>query len=138
MGTPANFSTNFNSDVAINPGGFGVALVSVHPVFGIGHLLVNGAFLEIGDILTEVRFTPFPTNTDAFFFLPTINAATIGTLAGFTLFDSVGGVLEVDIIDISIGIFRTISVRIFFDFSLPVLHGSHNPSSLPGQWVVHI
>jgi hypothetical protein len=138
MGAPANFPTNFNSNVSLSAGSFGVTLVSVDPVFGIGHLLVQGGFLQIGDILLEVRFTPFFGNVDPPFFLPVITGATLGSLAGFSLFDSTGGILEVDIFDLSFGVSRTFSVTILFDFSLPVLVGPPNPSGLPGQWIIHI
>jgi hypothetical protein len=145
MGRKANFPTNFLTAVNIAPGGVGIVVDQVDPVFGIGHLLVTHSFLQISDIILEVRFTPFPTSTDSFFFLQTITAGTVTLLTGFTLFDSVGGILEVDIIDVSFGVARTISVQILFDFNLPVQipqpgslasQNNPNPSGQPGGWII--
>jgi hypothetical protein len=140
MPPPANFPTNFLSNVALS-GGPGVTLVSVDPIFGIGHLLVAGTFIEIGDIIFQVRFIPVFGNIDQPFFL-SVNSTNFTLLANFFLTDSVGGLLEVVFFDVSFQVFRTISVKIFFDFTLPVLPGSGpgspNPGGLPGQWVVRI
>jgi hypothetical protein len=136
----ANFPTNFNANIAISAGQ-GVTLVSVGPLFGIGHLLVSGSFVEIGDIIFEIRFRPFIGNTDPSFLL-SINATNFSLFANFNLRDSIGGIFELDIFDVSFQTFRTVSVVIIFDFTLPVPPGSGpgspNPNGLPGQWVVHV
>jgi len=96
---------------------------------------------QIPIVREQIRFKPFPNNIDPAFIL-SINSGSFALLRDFLLTDSVGGILELDTFDVSFQVFRSFSVVILFDSTLPVLPGSGtgspNPNSLPGQWIVHV
>jgi hypothetical protein len=144
MGQPANFPTRCGASVFTQPGVPGATIVSIDQ-FGIFPLLnaiqsplVQQPILQVNDVIFEIRFTPFANNTDPFFFVQIVTPGSVTILSGFELHDSIGGIIEIDFFDISINQFRTFSLFIFFDFTLPASGSPLNPNHLPGSWVTQI